>query len=108
MNINEELMQVAVGEVQKDDALLVTEWIFANKENPALFQLFHSLYHAVHQNKIGVAHCKNRADGSISTLIVGVEETEEGTQLYPLARILNEGEMEHYLAPDGNGGYVGE
>lgn len=107
MNINEELMQVAVGEVQKDDALLVTEWIFANEMNPALIQMFHSLYEGVFKNRIGIAHCKEKDTDKTVTLIMGIGHDGENVQMFPLARILDEAEVNNYEAPDGNGGYVG-
>lgn len=111
MDIKDELMKVAQNEVeeaQPAEGIQMTEWIFANEANPALRQLFHSLYSGVFQNRIGIAHCKNTTTDKLETLIVGVQPNGEGgAQLYPLAVIIGEEDVLNWHSPDGKGGYVG-
>lgn len=111
MEIKDELLEIAQGEVQEaqpSEGVAMTEWIFANEKNPALRQLFHSMYAGVFQNRLGLAHCKNSETGELETLIVGINPTEEnGVQLFPLAVIIDESKVGNWLSPDGNGGYVG-
>lgn len=112
MEIQDELMQVAQADVQKADLpagpLEMTEWIFANEKNPALIQMFHSLYDGAFKNRLGVAHCKDVTSGKLATLLVGIGIDGTNVQMFPLARILDEAEVNNYLAPDGNGGFLGE
>lgn len=85
------------------------EYAFTNdKTNPMFLKLFHMLSNAAFANKLGVMHAKNIETGVIQTLIVGVEHTEDGITTWPLAKILTEDEQGLYLAPDGEGGYLGE
>lgn len=115
-NIKEEDLQVlaeaATGEVTEavhPAGVPMAEWVFTNdKENPHIRQQFHLYMNATFANMIGLMHAKNSETGDIHTLIVGVENTEEGVVTYPLARILLPEEQNLYLAPDGSGGYLGE
>lgn len=83
------------------------EWIFTNdKTNPVIGKMFHLLYSATFANKIGLMHARRKGTDEIETVIVGIEITPEGTMVRPIARILEESEMNNYEAPDGNGGYI--
>lgn len=112
MDINEELMDVAQGKIVNaqpvDTQMEMTQWVFANEMNPALIQMFHSFYDGVFKNRIGIAHVKEAETGRICTMLVGVNPTEDGTQLFPLARVLDEQDVNTFLSPDGNGGWIGE
>lgn len=78
----------------------MTEWVFTNDpKNPAPYMLFHAFYDGVFANKIGIMVGKDE-DGKEATLVVGVEITEEGTAVYPLARILETHEVTKYKGPD--------
>lgn len=108
--ITDELLSVAQGnieEAQPVEGVQMTEWVFANQQNPALRQLFHSLYQGVFQNRIGLAHCKNSETGELETLIVGVNQIESGAQLFPLAVVIEEADVNKWLSPDGKGGFIG-
>lgn len=109
-DIKDELMQVAHGELDKadltDSPAEMTEWIFANEKNPALVQMFHSFYKGAFANKIGLAHCRDKETGKLVTVLVGVHTADGVNQLFPLAKVLDESEMNKYEAPDGNGGYI--
>lgn len=102
------LIDGSVEEAQPPEGIEFTEWVFANEKNPALRQLFHSFYQGAFQNRIGLAHCKNSETGKLETLLVGVNPTESGAQLFPLAVVITEEEhATKWLSPDGVGGYVG-
>lgn len=110
MKIDEELNAIATGDIQEAqpvEGIEMTEWVFANEQNPALRQLFHSFYNGVFQNRIGLAHCKNKVTGKLETLIVGVLPNGSDAQLFPLASVIEEADVNNYLSPDGQGGYVG-
>lgn len=85
------------------------EYAFTNdKTNPLFLKLFHMLTNAAFANKLGVMHAKNTETDTVQTLIVGVEHTADGITTWPLAKILTEEEQGIYLAPDGEGGWLGE
>lgn len=95
-------------EAQNPSGIPMHEWIFTNdKTNPHVRQQFHMYMDATFANMIGLMHAKNSKTGEIHTLIVGVEQGEDGVVTYPLARILLPEEQNLYLAPDGEGGYLG-
>lgn len=80
----------------------MTEWIFTDDpKNPAPYMLFHAFYDGVFANKIGIMQATHTETGEKAMLIVGVEVTEEGTALYPLARILESEEVLKYEGPSG-------
>lgn len=80
----------------------MTEWVFTDDDkNPAPFMLFHAFYDGVFANKIGIMQATHKDSGNKAMLIVGVEVTDEGTALYPLARILESEEVLKYEGPSG-------
>lgn len=86
------------------------EYIFTNdKTNPYLQQILHAFYDGVLGNKLGVMTAKVAGTEDVVTLLVGLVAGEDGnTNCFPLAKILDAVESASYLAPDGNGGWVGE
>lgn len=107
----EVLAEAASGEVHVSEhpaGIPMVEWVFTNdKTNPHVRQQFHLYMSATFQNSIGLMHAKNKDTDEIHTLIVGVENGDDGIVTYPLARILLPEEQNLYLAPDGEGGYIG-
>jgi hypothetical protein len=105
------LEAITSGEVQEaihPDGLEMQEWVFTNdKTNPAPRQLFHMLHDGAFKNRLGIMHCKVRDKDEIHTLIVGVEVNEQGAFAFPIAKLLTQEEQGNYLAPDGNGNFVG-
>lgn len=99
-----EQMAEKLGDVQ------FAEWIFTNdKTNPYPRQLLHMLYDGALTNKLGIMHAKDSSTGEQVALIVGIIRDEEGNvNCFPLAKFLDGAEVPQYLAPDGNGGWVGE
>lgn len=96
-----------VVEAQHPDGKEMTEWVFTNdKTNPAIRQLFHLLMNSAFFNKFGLMHAKGKDDDVVYTIIVGVQETPEGTATWPIAKILTEEEQGMFLAPDGHGGWI--
>lgn len=81
----------------------MTEWIFTDDpKNPAPYMLFHAFYDGVFANKIGIMKTKHVDTGEDCLLVVGVELREEGTAVYPLARILESDEVEKYKESYGS------
>jgi hypothetical protein len=98
----------ALPETQDEDGNYMDEFTFTNdKNNPMLTQLFRMFYTSVFKNKLGLMHAKVRGKDEVHTVIVGVEITPEGILTWPLAKILTEEEQDMYMAPDGEGNYVG-
>lgn len=100
------------GNVQESEhpaGIEMQEWCFTNdKTNPAIRQLFHVLHESVFKNKLGVMHAKFKGKPEVHTLIVGVEVLPTGEVLtFPLAKLLTADEQDSYMAPDGEGNYLG-
>lgn len=90
-----------IGKAEHPNGIEMTEWIFTDDpKNPAPYMLFHAFYDGVFANKIGIMMGKD-VDGNEATLIVGVEITDQGTAVYPLARILETHEVSKYRGPEG-------
>ena len=107
----QELLNLAIGNVKEaelPDGIEMDEYVFTNqKDNPMIRQLFHLIMESAFKNKIGLMHAKVRDKDEVHTLIVGVEHTPNGVATWPIAKILTEDQQGIYLAPDGNGNYVG-
>lgn len=91
-----------IAKAEHPNGIEMTEWVFSDDaKNPAPFMLFHAFYDGVFANKIGIMQATHTETGEKAMLIVGVEVTEEGTALYPLARILESEEVLKYEGPSG-------
>lgn len=90
------------------DGITMEEWTFTNdKANPAIRHLFHMFYESAFRNKLGLMHARDKSDGKVKTIIVGVEVGEDGQVMtWPIAKVLTEEEQGNFEAPDGNGGYI--
>lgn len=77
-----------------------------DKTNPIIIKQLEMFYQATLASRIGIMHAKNVETDKIETLLVGVDITPEGPITYPLAKILGEEDLNRYLPPDGNGGYL--
>lgn len=81
--------------------------VFTNDQgNPFPFTQLDLFYQCVQASKVGLMHAKNRETGVIESLLVGVEQGPNGIISYPLAKILDENDLNLYLPPDGMGGYL--
>ena len=102
MEIKDELLDISHGNIEKatlpDKAIDMTEWVFTSTPNPGLTQLFHAFYNGAFRNRIGVAHCRHKETGELATILVGVHSDGDDVQLYPLAKVLNELEVNDYEA----------
>lgn len=98
-----------VTEAKHPDGKPIRELCFTNdKTNPFIRQQFHIWMQSSYANLVGVMHAKHKDTDEIETLLVGVEVQEDGKLItYPLAKILKPEEQDRYLAPDGEGGYIG-
>lgn len=99
-----------VPEIQDQLGNEMTEWVWTNdKRNPMLRQLVRMLYYSAFENKLGLMHAKVKGKDQVHTLIVGVEVNENNECVtWPIAKILTEAEQDMYLAPDGEGNYIGD
>lgn len=109
INLMERLVKgevVAAEQPEEMDTMI--EWAFTNdKTNPAVRQIFHTLYQSVFSNTLGVMHALNTETDLIETLIVGLSRDEDGNiATWPIARVIPEAEQGKYKAPDGNGNWV--
>lgn len=105
----EQLTADSIPDAEHPGGLEMFEYAFTNdKTNPQILKLFHLLHSAAFANKIGVMHAKHLDTDTVHTLIVGVENTDDGIITWPIAKVLTEDEQGGYLAPDGNGGYLGD
>jgi hypothetical protein len=108
-NVIEMFPQGEVQESEHPGGIEMQEWCFTNdKTNPAIRQLFHIFHESVFRNKLGVMHAKPKDGGPIQTLIVGVEVVDGQVLTFPLAKLLTAEEQDNYLAPDGEGGFLGD
>lgn len=83
--------------------------IFTNdKQNPFAVKQLEMIYQAMLGSRIGLMHAKNTLTNKIETLLVGVDHVDGGINTYPLAKLLTEEDMNIYLPPDGEGGYISE
>jgi len=83
--------------------------VFTNdKTNPIAIKQLEMVYQAVVHSRIGLMHAKNIMTGKVETLLVGIEFEDGGVNTYPISKLLGEEDMNIYLPPDGNGGYIGE
>lgn len=85
------------------------EYIYTNDpHNPMLPKLFHFIYDAVFNNKVGVMHALHGPSNQVHTLIVGVEFDADGNVMcLPIAKVLTSEEQDNYHAPDGLGNFLG-
>lgn len=80
--------------------------IFANNPgDPKLQALLSMFYSGVLQNTVGVMLAKNKDTGAEELVLVGVNVTADGTETYPIAKILGPEDVTKFVAPDGKGGW---
>lgn len=108
-NVLDMFPQGGVQEAEHPGGIEMQEWCFTNdKTNPAIRQLFHLLHESVFRNKLGIMHAKLKGKDEVHTLIVGVEMVDGQALTFPLAKILLPEEQDEYMAPDGEGNFIGQ
>lgn len=106
INVNDVPVIPEVVEAEHPAGIEMSEWVFTNdKTNKAIRDLFHVLYNGAFANKLGLMHALHEESGEVHTVIVGIEQSEEGIKMFPLAKVLGNEELQAYKAPDGNGNY---
>jgi hypothetical protein len=97
-----------VPETEHPDGCEMQEWVFTNdKTNPAPRGLFRLIHMSAFQNKLGIMHALDPDSNKVVTLIVGVDQNEQGSIVcWPLAKILTEEEQKAFKSPDGSGNYI--
>ena len=109
----QEIVEVAEGKIKEaehPDGKEIVEWIYTNDKagKNVMRQLFHLFYSGVFANRVGIMQCLDTETDKIETILVGISHTaEDSVVTWPIAKVLTEGEQGRYLAPDGNGGYLG-
>lgn len=102
---------IAQGQIEEavhPEGIEMVEWCFTNdKSNPAIRQIFHMFHTGAFANKIGVMHAKVRDKDEIHTVICGVQIDGDQVLAFPIAKLLTQEEQDQYLAPTGDGSYVG-
>lgn len=102
------IAQGQIVEAQHPEGIEMVEWIFTNdKTNPAIRQLFHMFHTGAFANKIGLMHAKLKDSDEVHTVICGVHVDGDNVLAFPLAKVLTTDEQDEYLAPTGDGSYVG-
>lgn len=88
----------------------LVEWVFSsNTKNPFPAQILHMFYDAVRTNRLGIMEAKNADTGEIAALLVGIDVLEDNkVNTYPLARIFTPDDAQNWLAPRGDGTFIGE
>lgn len=104
---NEDLIAASTEAGKGPEATKFDLHVFTNDQsNPFAIKQLEMFYRCVLASKVGIMHAKNKETGAIETLLVGVENSPSGIISYPLAKILDEGDLNTYLPPDGQGGYL--
>lgn len=104
---NEDILAASEATANEETRNKFNLHVFTNdKGNPFPFTQLELFYQCVQASKVGLMHAKNRETGVIETLLVGVEQGPDGIIGYPLAKILDESDLNLYLPPDGMGGYL--
>lgn len=68
--------------------------------------LLKMVYHTVLTNRLAIMEAKNVHTGEIETILVGVEQTGNGLNCYPLFKPITDTESAKYASPDGKGGFL--
>lgn len=101
-----EVIENATPEEGQAVALLV----FANdksQQHTTLLQgLLKMVYHSVLTNRVAVMQAKNKDTGQEEVILVGVEQTPEGVNCFPLFVPIKAEDVGKYVAPDGSGGWI--
>jgi hypothetical protein len=79
------------------------KYLFLSK----IFEMFHT---GAFENTLAVAECLDQETGKTEIIICGLASAQDGMKLglFPLARMLEQEEVNRYLAPDGRGEYHGK
>jgi hypothetical protein len=102
INKDEIPMVPEIGKAEHPTGIEMTEWVWTDPgdpRNPTPFMLFHAFYDGAFANKLGIMVAQKEGEEDKHMLLVGVELTEEGTAVYPLARILETHEVALYKRP---------
>ena len=96
-------------EAANNAALLLA---FSNDKSPenigTMQGVLKMAYHVVLTNKLAVMQAKNTERGQLELILVGVDQNENGVSCYPLVTPIKAEDVSKYLAPDGQGGWLGE
>lgn len=69
--------------------------------------LLKMLYHAFLTNKVAAMEAFNSETNTTELILVGVEQNGDSVNCYPILKPIVDSGAAKYLAPDGNGDFVG-
>lgn len=99
-------------EVVEDNGQEAVLFTFTNDksaENMGLLQgLLKMAYHTVLTNRLGIMQAKNSETGELEVILVGVEQNGDDLNCYPLFSPMRAEDVAKYLAPDGQGSFLGD
>lgn len=85
---------------------------FTNNKAPEnmgqLQGLLQMVIHTVFTGRLAIMQAKNSETGDEELILVGVDQNEQGVSCYPLFTPIRAEDVAKYLAPDGQGGWLGE
>ena len=95
--------EVVNTEEQGQEAVM---YLYTNDGNDAPAQSFLGMfYEGVLANTLGIMRALNTETNATELLLVGVNVDTNGSQVFPLARILSSEDLGKYNSPDGKGGW---
>lgn len=99
-----------VNDVDEVEAPGVIAYMFSNDKDGAdrLLSFLRMFYEGVYRNTVGIMEAKNKDTGELELVLVGIDHSDDGmTDTFPIAKILNANDAVRYLAPDSEGGWLG-
>lgn len=67
--------------------------------------LIRMIYEGALTNTLGIMRALNVHTNETELLIVGVDVTDGGSTVYPIAKVLDHNDVNKYHSPDGKGGW---
>lgn len=81
--------------------------VITDDNNPIKRSLMENIVLSINTNQLGYVDGKDPETGEVVPLLVGIDRSEEGMQLFPIARVfLDPNEMKRFLVPDENGNFT--
>lgn len=108
--MTDELAKEGTGEETGQAIPLLTFTNDKSKENLGLMQgLLKMVIHTVYAGHLACMQAKNSQTGKQELILVGVQQNEDGSvACYPLFTPILAEDVAKYIAPNGEGGWVGE
>lgn len=69
--------------------------------------MFETMVRAIKNEDVAIMECKEIGTGEIVAVVVAMNETEDGVEFVPLAKLFNGNPYEELLPPKPDGGFAG-